>query len=275
MSDTEFSDEMLMAFADRELDPATAREIARRRETDPELDARIRVFEQTAGLARRALDPIAHEPVPFRLLAAAQGASRGANGAANQSANPGDKPGAQQDTRRGGGRLTVSRELMAMAASVLLVVGIGAGFLASVWPGSETPGGLAALDACGGAGLSRTLETAASGEQRVDGGCAVVPVASYRDEAGAVCRAFQAASGGGKSGPEAVAGIACRDEGGDWRTRVAVDLTPRQATGDAYRPASGAGVGLDTLRAAAGLKAAPLSPDDERELLHNAWQSAR
>jgi len=275
VSDTEFSDEMLMAFADRELDPATAREIARRRETDPELDARIRVFEQTAGLARQALDPIANEPVPFRLLAVAQGASQGANGGAKQDADQ----GANQDTPRGGGGFTVSRELMALAASVLLVVGIGAGFLASVWPDGEAPGGLAALDACGGAGLSRALETAASGEQRVDGGCAIVPVASYRDEAGAVCRAFQAASGGssgaGKSSPEAMAGIACRDDAGNWRTRVAVDLTPRQGAGDAYRPASGAGVGLDALRAAAGLKAVPLSPDDEQALLRNAWQSAR
>ncbi len=267
----EFSDEVLMAFADRELDPATAREIARRRETDPVLDARIRVFEQTAGLARQALDPIAQEPVPFRLLAAAQGANQAGRREANQDAG--------RNNKRGGGGFMVSRELMALAASVLLVVGIGAGFLASVWPEGQAPGGLAALDACGGAGLSRALETAASGEQRVDGGCAIVPVASYRDEAGAVCRAFQAASGGrsggGSTGPEAMAGIACRDEGGNWRTRVAVDLTPRQAAGDAYHPASGSGVGLDTLRAAAGLKAAPLSPDDERELLRNAWQSAR
>ncbi|GHD43996.1 anti-sigma factor [Thalassobaculum fulvum] len=265
MSETEFSDEVLMAFADRELDPATAREIARRRETDPALDARIRVFEQTAGLARRALEPLAREPVPFRLLAAAQGA--------NQGDGQGGSRDAGQDARRGGARLAIPRELMALAASVLLVIGIGAGFLASGWPDGETSGGLAALDACGGTGLSRALETTASGERQVEGGCAIVPVASYREE-GTVCRAFQAVSGGA-SRPEAMAGIACRDDDGSWRTRVAVDLTPRPGAGDTYRPASGARVGLDALHTAAGLKAAPLSPADEQELLRNAWQSAR
>lgn len=249
MNGTDFSDETLMAYADGELDPAAAAAVTARRAADPGLDGRIRLFEDTARVARDALDHIAREPVPIRLLAA---------------------------TRPAGSlwaRLPDTRPLVALAASLMLAVGLGAGYMAAQLWGNQQAGAVAGLAVCGGAGLSNALEIAATGERSTSGGCAVVPVASYRDDRGTVCRAFQATAGDGP-GRSATAGIACRDDGA-WRTRIAVDLAAGTGAGDAYRPASGPDAGLSGLRGAIGLRAAALSPAEERRLLQNGWQQPR
>lgn len=255
MSETEFSDETLMAFADGNLDPDTAAGIAARRTADPVLDRRIHQYEVSAQLARKAFDQVVREPVPLRLLAA---------------------------TRPSGRRWELwgsARALTAMAASLALAVGLGAGYLAGEWGGGQRGTGqgstdLAMLAGCDAAGLSGALETAATGERRGSGACAIVPVASYRTDGGQVCRAFQASSAS-PSGPAAVAGIACRDDRGAWRTRVAVDMAPAAGGAAGYRPAAGPGVGLAGLRAAIGLQAAPLSTAEEESLLRSDWGKSR
>lgn len=250
MSDADLDDETLMAFADGELDPAAAAAIAAHRDTDAALAARIRMFEDTARLARRALDPIAHEPVPLRLLAAAQAA------------------------RPARHRFISSRPLQALAACLLLAVGLGAGYLVGHERRGGAADGLAGLSACGDGTLSRALETAASGERRAVDKCVVVAIASYRDDDGIVCREFQASLGVDPR-RSLVAGIACRDEGGGWRARVAIDLTAPGRAPDSYSPASGprADDGLAPLRAVLGVKAAPLSSADEDRLRQNGWRT--
>lgn len=250
MSQTDFSDETLMAFADGELDPATAEAIALRRAADPALAERIRVFEDSARLARQAFDHIAQEPVPLRLLAATRPAG----------------PSWRQPR--------ASRPLMALAASVVLAVGLGAGYLVARLHSVEAPGGLAGFVSCSGVGLSAALETAGSGQRRTEGDCTIVPVASYRIDSGAVCRAFQAFAGA-DAGRSAIAGMACRGDGGDWSTRVAIDLTAGPGASGGYAPASGPAGGLAALQAALGLKAAPLSAADEERLLRSGWRDTR
>ena len=65
MSDTEFSDEILMAFADGELDEETMRRVEAALETDDELMARIAMFMETRAAASEALKPVLDEPVEF------------------------------------------------------------------------------------------------------------------------------------------------------------------------------------------------------------------
>jgi anti-sigma factor RsiW len=67
------SDERLIAYLDGELAEAERAEIALALETDAELARHAASLSESAALLRAALDPILHEPVPERLIAAARG----------------------------------------------------------------------------------------------------------------------------------------------------------------------------------------------------------
>jgi anti-sigma factor RsiW len=71
-------DVMLMAYADGELDAATARQIEAAIAADPALAARVRLFRESAALLRGAFGDALHEEVPERLRAAVQPAKASA-----------------------------------------------------------------------------------------------------------------------------------------------------------------------------------------------------
>ncbi|MFC0133284.1 hypothetical protein CR105_06955 [Massilia eurypsychrophila] len=68
-----FSDETLMAYADGELDDTTRAAVASAIENDRELAARVRAHQALRSDVFAAFAPIAAEPVPARLSAAAAG----------------------------------------------------------------------------------------------------------------------------------------------------------------------------------------------------------
>lgn len=63
-------DVMLMAYADGEVDAATARQIEHAIAADPELSARARMFRESAAMLRGAYADALHEKVPDRLVEA-------------------------------------------------------------------------------------------------------------------------------------------------------------------------------------------------------------
>jgi cytochrome P450 len=171
--------EMLMAYADGELDPLNAKRVERAIAGDPALAQEV---ERHRALRKRIADsfaPVADEQVPDRL-------------AALLKSNVVDLPAPK--TRP---ILTRWREATALAACLVLGLMIGIGV--SRGPVSAGAGGLYA---------SGSL--AAALDDQVGGANGPVRVAvSFRDKQGSYCRVFSS---------RAADGIACRDASG-WALR--------------------------------------------------------
>jgi hypothetical protein len=238
MSDSRFSDETLMAFADGEADPDTARAIDRAIRSDRELAARAEMFRRTSILAKQAFKADLELPVPDRLRASVRGAI--------ERATQGSDPPQREQTGTHGGlppdRLPRSlfftwwsnRPMYALAAS-LAALGIGVlGFFA----GSLSDGGHGAYTMQGVTVTRGPAEQAAfldalsylpSGQRRELIGGDVEILASVRDRAASLCREFRISRR-----DERTFGVACRS-GGQWEVTAAA--TTHSAV-DGYAPAS-------------------------------------
>jgi anti-sigma factor RsiW len=86
------SDETLIAYLDGELDADLRGEVESWLESDAELRDRVAALAMSAEALRAVFEPVLHEPVPERLLAAARGANLGAEivdfGAAQKTRAP-------------------------------------------------------------------------------------------------------------------------------------------------------------------------------------------
>jgi anti-sigma factor RsiW len=120
-----FSDEMLMAYADGELDLVASAEIEAAMAKDPAVARAVERHRNLAGKVRVAYDGVLEEPVPAELAALV--------------ADPGDARVVELAAARGARRIAVGRWQLpawtAMAASVLL--GLLVGLL--LFRGSSTP----------------------------------------------------------------------------------------------------------------------------------------
>jgi anti-sigma factor RsiW len=206
------SDELLMAYADGELDAVQREQVRAAIDADPVLARRVRGMAALRKNLQRALQPELDEPVPERLLQALrpQPAADVVNLADVRTARtipPARHPGWAQ----WGG----------MAAC--LVLGVA---LARWWPASE-------------GGPFETLrggQIVARGEvdRVLSGGLAADPAApgraavqlSFVDHSGAYCRTFTI---------EALAGLACR-QGESWAVQALV--AGAQGPSGAMRPAA-------------------------------------
>ena len=118
-----YSDEMLVAYVDRELDAATTASIDAAIARDPDLAARVERQRRLAQAVHAAYEPILQEPMPKRLLDLATGTA----------------PAAARAPRR-----WAWFEWGAMAASVVLGVVIGAAFIGEARRGSSDFGDIIA-----------------------------------------------------------------------------------------------------------------------------------
>ncbi|WP_104666641.1 anti-sigma factor family protein [Ensifer adhaerens] len=234
MSDTEFSDEILMAFADGELDEETTRRVEAALETDDDVMARVAMFMETRAAASEALKPVLDEPVPdelvakVRAMAAASGAARAADAptAAGDNVVAFRRPADQPASPRGG----PSRLLMAMAASLLVVVGGAGGYL--LRGGGLADAGSVHVAGTVGPALSAILDQAASGEDVAvgEGKGTVRLVSAFELGSGQLCREYELT----QPGEPGLVSVACR-RANVWQTRLAV---ARPEGGDGYAPAS-------------------------------------
>src|SRR5579883_1234043 len=69
------SDEVLMAYADGELDTTARAEVERAMAADPQIGRRVAEHEALRARLRSTYDSVLNEPVPDRLRAAARGAA--------------------------------------------------------------------------------------------------------------------------------------------------------------------------------------------------------
>lgn len=207
------SEELLMAYADGELEAAQRAEVRAAIDADPVLARRVRGMAELRKSLQRALQPELDEPVPDRLLQALRGTQPAAS-----VVNLADVRAARtvQPERHLGwaqwGRM-----------AACLVLGVA---LARLWPPSEGV-------------LFETLRSGqivARGEvdRVLSSGLAAVPAApgraavqlSFVDNGGAYCRTFTV---------ETLAGLACR-QGESWAVQALVAGAPGP-TG-AMRPAA-------------------------------------
>lgn len=255
MSKTDFSNEILMAFADGELAAEQARTVGEIAARDPSIADRIALFRASRTVLSRAYSQVLEAPIPLEIYETALGL--GPDGPVRE------QEAALQRARSDAaflaflGRLGAWKTVAALAFAAL--IGLLAGQrMADRAPGAG--GGLAAELAAMPPPLARELERRPSGEPAsiaLAGGAAdFLAVASYSSRGG-LCREFEAAPSSGN----ALRGVACR-YGGRWSLNALADASGNAPAAGDYRPASGG----DDLAAWLGLGPA-LSPQDESRLL--------
>jgi len=244
MSKQEFDDETLMAFADGELDEATAARLEAAMEEDETLAIRFSEFLETRIAVATAMKPLIHEPVPDALLASVK---RMAENARSSETTDNIVALRQQSIKS---RPARQAWLMPIAASLVAVVtGVG-GFMLGREIGLAAPAG-------SDAALAALLDRETSGRDLALGpdGNTLQVVSSFRDEHGDLCREYELKRQG-----ESTISISCR-KSGVWITRLALSA-PRA---EGYTPAS-AQETIDAYLASihAG---APMTAEEERAAL--------
>jgi anti-sigma factor RsiW len=226
-----FSEEILMAYADEELDPQLRAQVETAIAGDPALARKVSQHQALRARLSHTFDRVLDEPVPERLLATARTA-----------------PTLQPRTdnvvplrRRPPRRQSTWAQLAALGATLVLGIGLGELLPRPVTTEPITrarDGGLLA-----GSSLARALSRELSGgvPSAMQATSPVQPgsplqaggpgaresvqiVASFRSRAGDYCRAFMLQS--------VLAGLACRGEDG-WRVRVLAETALEEDPGGA------------------------------------------
>jgi hypothetical protein len=222
-----FSEEMLMAYADEELDPHARAQVEAAIAVDPVLARKVSQHRAMRARLSHAFDRVLDEPVPERLLATAR------TSPTLQPRSDNVIPLRRKAPRRQSPWTWT--QLAALAGTLILGIGLG-----QLLPRPITTepiihardGGLLA-----GNTLARALSSDISGAVQAsptnpmqEGGAsreAVQILASFRSRAGDYCRTFALQS--------LLAGLACRGEDG-WRVRVLAE-TALQVDSGAALPA--------------------------------------
>ena len=235
MKPAEIEDTMLMAYADGELDAETAARVEAALEQDDTLAERLGVFLSTRSALKGAFDP--PPPVSPQLEAAVRAMAYPAPQVVSLSARRAANGAAWRP--------------MALAASLALAVGLGAGWFVAQTATDPAPRLALAPGAAGALGALASGQSAdlANGQR-------LTVVASFADAQGTFCREIAQDGTGGS-----MLAVACR-AGAAWELRFALAAG---SGGDAYRPAS-APEALDAWLAATGA-GAPLTPMDEAAAL--------
>jgi anti-sigma factor RsiW len=218
----ELADEMLMAYADGELDAAAAHRIEAAMAADARVASRVVAFQRTRRLARAAF--ATPDEVPEALRRAVEDQIRAVSGTPEREAVVVPFPTrAAVPTRSWANR--------AMAAAAVAAAVVASGVIGFYVAGSPGPGATAPALAAVSPEVAKALSTVASGETVAVPGGDLRLVQTFAAGDGALCREFQLA------GPaESASAVACRGAEA-WQVRFAA-VTPSTDGGD-YRPASG------------------------------------
>jgi len=214
-----FPDEVLMAYADGELDASTRAAVEAAMASDPEMARRISQHKALRNRVSSAFNRLLDEPVPARLLTTAR------------NEHPSGRPGARQGNvvpiRGRQARRWTWPQWTAIAAS--LIIGVVVGRLALMR--TESPGLLAMR---GGRMLAAGMLADALSQQLAGDQTATAPVrigVSFRSKTGEYCRTFSLRQ------PAALAGLACRAPDG-WRLGVLARTESPGGSSGAYRQAA-------------------------------------
>lgn len=206
-----FPEEVLMAYADGELDASTRAAIEAAMASDPEIARRISQHKALRNRVSSAFNKVLDEPVPARLLTAARGEYK-------DNVMP---------LRRRQVQRWAWPQWTAIAAS--LIVGVIVGRMALVRTGSPGPLAMRGGRIFASGMLADALSQQLTGNQT---GAAPVRIGvSFRSKAGEYCRTFSLRQ------PAALAGLACHVTDGWELSALARTEFPGGGSG-AYRPAA-------------------------------------
>lgn len=217
-----FDDETLMAYADGEVDEATAVAIEAAMDADAAVAERVALFFHSRQGLSATMKPLIDEPVPETLLAKVQDAVAAASVREAQTAVSGRVVPFPSGAARSVPAWR-SHWAMPVAASILAVVtGVG-GFVAGRVSVPDSGSGSAEE-------IARILSKEVSGRDIAlpAAGGTLRLVSSFKDAAGELCREYELRTQAGSS-----ATIACHADG-RWGTR----LTLASPLLDGYSPAS-------------------------------------
>lgn len=211
------TEEMLIAFADGELDPKERETVMRAVAADPELGRKLAAHQRLRSTLSGHFEPLAEEPVPerFKALLAQRQPGGDDNVVSLAAVREGRKDRVERDGRRGW-RPGWSN-FAAIAATLVLGLAIGR----SMHDGS--PVGVSGRGMVARGELAEALDTRLASAQ--DAGAETRIGLTFRNKDGDICRTFDGA---------AIAGLACR-RGKRWRLD---QLLPGTSAGSDYRQAS-------------------------------------
>ncbi|WP_445500386.1 anti-sigma factor family protein [Microvirga sp. G4-2] len=223
MAQLHFSDEILMAFADGELDEQVAAMVEQAMASDLAVAKRVAEFLRSRHLIRSAFPSETASDVPPELQAAVQAQIDRFERHATQQTSPGEREAPQSAPSAGRQHLG-----MALAASLAAFAIATGGYLAGrqgLLPSSSDPiANLAAPD------VSRTLSESPSGQDKDLPFGRMRVISTFRMANGSVCREFKLQMPHGTSHA-----VACR--GREWVITFAIASA---ATNELYVPSGGA-----------------------------------
>lgn len=218
MTEAPFDDLSLMAYADGELDPATAAAVERAMAEDKRVAARVAAFAETRKAAKSAYSAELREPLPAALVERVTAAIRKASPETTAPGNVASLP-----LRRAGRAGSQPRWSLPLAACVAALAGLFLGYLMADWDRPDSGPGLG-IEGISRAALTGMLNSVPSGQvARLPAGNGNVQlIASFRDGGGALCREFSLAA---ESAAPVVA-VACR-QAQEWHLTFAA-AAPRE-----------------------------------------------
>lgn len=203
-----FPDEVLMAYADDELDAGTRAAVDAAMAADPEIARRVAQHKALRNRFHSAFSKVLDEPVPARLRPRSDNVV---------------------PLRRRQARRSMWPQWTAIAAS--LIVGAIIGRLALIRPDNSGP-----IATTGGQLLASGALAGALTDQLASAQTAADPVrigVSFRSKSRQYCRTFALAS------PATIAGVACRAADG-WRIGALARTEPQSGDSGSYRQAASA-----------------------------------
>jgi anti-sigma-K factor RskA len=211
-----FSDEVLMAYADGELDSETREQVEDAMTKDPDVARRVASHKALRETLRSSFDAVLDEPVPDRLITAARASSRSSTYA----------------------RVVPLRRHSTPARSWPKWAAIAASFVLGALVlqfGSRLHTSASVTEQAGELLASGTLEQALSSQlaKNQDAQAPVQIGVSFRSKSGNYCRTFQLRAA------TALAGLACR-EGNKWRLETLARADASAPRNPEYRPAGSA-----------------------------------
>lgn len=253
-----FSDETLMAYADGELDEATSAKLESALKKDKALVEQLAIFTKTRDMLSNLADASPPKPISDDMMARIRETMDEARAEQQDDAN--DNVVAFRTHRAAP---SLHRKSLAIAASLALTLGLGAGYFAAKLgntPETSTPIRIALFE---NSKIPKALSVVPAGEQTATPAGQIKLIASFRNNLDEFCREFELNT----SKSSKIISVACHD-GQQWDMRFAIASAVHDET--SYVTASS----LETLNAYLKMVGAGdvLSPVDEMRALKELAQ---
>ena len=271
---SDFSDELLMAYADGELKGNELARVEAFVRATPEAAARIAVFATTGRELADIFDKTMREPVPQQLIEAIYASEPGVHSGARAVAD-----NVIPFARRQVSRPAVAGQSWALAAACVTAIAVGAGSYWSLKQASSAGETFATAQSSTGervasVELASVLETAIGGtavDKAIDGTAATIkPVFTFATASNGFCRQYEIK----RTAADPIGGVACRDAKGAWRVESHVAFEQAATTNGDFKPAGKDGVAAVEATVDKLIKGTVFGPDEETLVLKNGWSSA-